>query len=437
MPLPIIYRSTKGSPLTNNEVDGNFRALATAADQVEVDISQLETDLSGVSQVANAAQVKLVAGDNIEIDDTDPAAPVISASGGGGTGTVQTVAGVPPVEGDILTPTLISALGVDLKLDASQKGQANGVATLDVNSLIPVSQLPSYVDDVLEFFTLAAMPRPGQSGKIYIALNTNKQYRWPESGSDYVELVASPGTTDAIVEGAVNKWWTNARTIASVLTGIVFTSGATISAGDTILAAFGKLQKQITDAVASISGKLDATAKAADSDKLNGQTASFYTATMGAASEAVAGTKGLVAAPAAGGTRFWSSLGTWLTVTASASWGNITGTLANQTDLQAALNAKSSLGVGQTWVEVTSTRALATTYTNDTGKPIQVSIFGGPASANNVGYILTVDTTAIRFTYTNSGLFTSAANVIIPAGSTYRVVATNGNLPLYGWWELR
>ena len=97
----------------------------------------------------------------------------------------------------------------------------------------------------------------------------------------------------------------------------------------------------------------------------------------------------------------------------------------------------SSLGVGQTWVDVTSTRALATTYTNSTGKPIQVSIFGGPASANNVGYILTVDGTAIRFTYTTSGLFTSAANVIIPPGSTYRVVATNGNLPLYGWWELR
>lgn len=131
-------------------------------------------------------------------------------------------------------------------IPTAQKGVANGVATLDSSGLVPSAQLPSYVDDVLEFFTLAAMPRPGEAGKIYVALNDNRQYRWPQGGSDYVELVASPGTTDNIGEGAVNRWWTNARTLASTLTGLSLITASVIAASDTVLSALGKLQAQVT-----------------------------------------------------------------------------------------------------------------------------------------------------------------------------------------------
>lgn len=51
---------------------------------------------------------------------------------------------------------------------------------------VPSSQLPSYVDDVLEFANLAAFPATGESGKIYVALDTNLQYRW--SGSAYMQI---------------------------------------------------------------------------------------------------------------------------------------------------------------------------------------------------------------------------------------------------------
>jgi len=77
-------------------------------------------------------------------------------------------------------PTAMETLGA---LAASEKGAANGVAPLGADSKIASTYLPAYVDDVLEFANLAAFPATGESGKIYVALDTNKTYRW--SGSAY------------------------------------------------------------------------------------------------------------------------------------------------------------------------------------------------------------------------------------------------------------
>ena len=74
-------------------------------------------------------------------------------------------------------------------IPTSQKGAKNGVASLDENGLVPSSQLPSYVDDVLEYDKLASFPKTGESGKIYVAQDSNKTYRW--SGTAYVEISAS------------------------------------------------------------------------------------------------------------------------------------------------------------------------------------------------------------------------------------------------------
>ena len=72
---------------------------------------------------------------------------------------------------------------------ASAKGAANGVASLDETGKVPAAQLPSYVDDGLEFDNQAAFPKTGESGKIYVAKDTNKTFRW--SGSAYTEISAS------------------------------------------------------------------------------------------------------------------------------------------------------------------------------------------------------------------------------------------------------
>ena len=58
-----------------------------------------------------------------------------------------------------------------------------------VDGKVPSSQLPSYVDDVLEYSAKSSFPTTGESGKIYVDIATNKTYRW--SGSAYVEISAS------------------------------------------------------------------------------------------------------------------------------------------------------------------------------------------------------------------------------------------------------
>ena len=71
----------------------------------------------------------------------------------------------------------------------SQKGAAGGVAELDANGKVLSAQLPSYVDDVLEYASKASFPSSGETGKIYVATNTNLTYRW--TGSAYVEISPS------------------------------------------------------------------------------------------------------------------------------------------------------------------------------------------------------------------------------------------------------
>ncbi len=69
------------------------------------------------------------------------------------------------------------------------KGNPGGTAELDENGKVLSSQLPSYVDDVLEYPTMSDFPATGESGKIYIAIDTNLSYRW--SGSGYSEISPS------------------------------------------------------------------------------------------------------------------------------------------------------------------------------------------------------------------------------------------------------
>lgn len=102
-------------------------------------------------------------------------------------------------------------------IPVSQKGTANGVATLDANGLIPSSQLPSYVDDVLEYANKSSFPAEGETGKIYVDVATNITYRW--SGSAYVEIspsIALGETSSTAYAGDKGK--ANADAISSIQT---------------------------------------------------------------------------------------------------------------------------------------------------------------------------------------------------------------------------
>jgi len=108
----------------------------------------------------------------------------------------------------ITSGNVTTALGYTPESSAN-KGAANGYASLDGSGKVPASQLPSYVDDVLEYANAAARPATGETGKLYLTLDNNKVYRW--SGSTYVEIVASPSSTDSVVEGSTNLYYTNTR----------------------------------------------------------------------------------------------------------------------------------------------------------------------------------------------------------------------------------
>ena len=153
----------------------------------------------------------------------------------------------------VLTASDVSAI------PSSEKGAANGVATLDASGLVPTSQLPSYVDDVLEYANLAGFPVSGETGKIYVTQDTNKIYRW--SGSAYIEISPTAGNADTATKLAT------ARTIAlsGDVTGSVSFDGSanvtitTAVGNDSHTHAFANLTSKpttlsgygITDAVAS------------------------------------------------------------------------------------------------------------------------------------------------------------------------------------------
>lgn len=82
-----------------------------------------------------------------------------------------------------------TAITNSLNAFISTKGQPGGLAELDSTGKVPAAQLPSYVDDVLEFSTKDQFPQTGETGKIYVAKDTNLTYRW--TGTQYLEISQS------------------------------------------------------------------------------------------------------------------------------------------------------------------------------------------------------------------------------------------------------
>ena len=98
------------------------------------------------------------------------------------------------------------------------------------------------------------------------------------------------------------------------------------------------------------------------------------------------------------------------------------------------------LGVGQTWTDVTGSRATGTTYTNSTGRPIMVAATAGSATYSYCFGVVD-GVTIIESQSRDSATTTSQASAtfIVPAGSTYQVnVNVNGSSTSFtNWQELR
>jgi len=81
--------------------------------------------------------------------------------------------------------------GVKTHMDTF-KSVSGGYASLDGSGKVPSNELPSYVDDVVEVANYAALPVTGETGKIYVTIDTNKCYRW--SGSAYIQVAQGVDT---------------------------------------------------------------------------------------------------------------------------------------------------------------------------------------------------------------------------------------------------
>ena len=94
---------------------------------------------------------------------------------------------VPGMNGSTSGNILLSALKSYI---LSEKGLANGLASLDANGKLTASQLPDLADDVIVVASYSTLPATGTAGKLYITADNNKMYRWdPDlTTPDYVEL---------------------------------------------------------------------------------------------------------------------------------------------------------------------------------------------------------------------------------------------------------
>lgn len=203
------------------------------------------------------------------------------------------------LQNDAALKKIIDLLGL-------QKGTAGGFAELDSAGKVPSSQLPSFVDDVLEGYfynggfyqdSSHASPVTGEAGKIYIDLVTNKTYRW--SGSAFIvisDTLALGETSSAAYRGdrgktayehaqkksgnphGVTKSDVGLGNVPNVSTNdqaptyTVASADAELASGEKLSTAFGKIAKVVKSLIAHIADTarhVSSTEKTYWNDKLN------------------------------------------------------------------------------------------------------------------------------------------------------------------------
>ena len=119
--------------------------------------------------------------------------------------------------------------------------------------------------------------------------------------------------------------------------------------------------------------------------------------------------------------------------------------VSNKTNVSAAVTPanvatiaqSTDLGVGQTWQDVTGSRSSGVTYTNNTGKPVMISVIATGRDATVTIYVGSVLVAKQTDIYDSAGN-TSTGSTIVPAGATYRVISTNKyGVNVTSWAELR
>ena len=182
-----------------------YRSDGTENGNVESALANLETRVDNIASVGgepNVITAITAGGTAVTINNKTAAIPAATISAYGVVKVDNAVndTSTNPVQNKAVKAAITNAIANAAYIPTSQKGANSGVAELDANGKVPSSQLPSYVDDVIEgyksgadFFEdsahTASKKITGETGKIYVDMSTNVTYRW--SGTAYVEISAS------------------------------------------------------------------------------------------------------------------------------------------------------------------------------------------------------------------------------------------------------
>jgi hypothetical protein len=200
------------SEVTNlqTELDGKADATHT---HTASEVTDFDTEVSNnIDVAANTAKVSADGSVTTHNDVTDAGSgqiittaersKLVGIEAGAEVNDVDSVNGY--VGAVVLTKSDVGLSNVtnDEQIPLAQKGANNGVAPLDGFGRVPSFHLPSYVDDVLEFGSITFFPLAGETGKIYVATDTNKVYRW--SGTTYIEI-ANVGVDWGSITGTLSN----------------------------------------------------------------------------------------------------------------------------------------------------------------------------------------------------------------------------------------
>lgn len=192
--------------------------IQEAIDGLKGDVENLDT-LGKIEDALNAEITRAKAAEGVNASGISDINTLIGEKTSATITSTKIWQAIEEVENDVKSSNqdvtdAIEAVQTELTNFKNTKGQASGLASLDETGKVPSAQLPSYVDDVLEFANAAGFPESGESGKIYVAIDTNLTYRW--GGTQYVEIspsialgetssTAFPGDRGKALEDKVNS----------------------------------------------------------------------------------------------------------------------------------------------------------------------------------------------------------------------------------------
>jgi len=390
--------------LTNKSISsGQITGLGTAA-------------VKDIPATGNASATQVVYGSDTRLTDSRTPSAHASSHANGGTDALTLSASQITGLATVATSGSASDLGTGTLSDSRLSSNIPRMS----GGLIQASNLPSYVDDVLEYLATGDFPAPGESGKIYVATGTGLIYRW--TGSIYVEI--SPSTAQ------VQSDWNASSGLGVILNkpslATVATSGSASDLGTGTLP-----DARLSSSIVTLTGTQTLTNKSISSGQITGLAT---VATSGSASDLGTGTL-----PDA---RLSSSIvtltGTQTLTNKSISSGQITGLgTAAAKDIPATGNASATQVVYGSDTRLTDSRTPSSTLAHASSHAsggsdaltLSASQITGLASVATSGAYSALSGTPSLATVATSGSYTDLSNLpVIAKKSTADINSTNTTL---------